>query len=306
LDMRTAADDSSTHYGDSGAFGYQIVFNNDNTFTISRVDSLGPNVKSWGLSGPSEWSSYDVGSATVIETKAVPSNGVIYTDDRMWVYGDIRDRVTVAAGVFPDTPVTNVDIILNGNTSYGGVRDGSRAFAVVAQRHVLIPWSGAPNDMVLEGAFIAQKGSFYRRYYPSNGGAGAHRLKNSLTLYGMFASNGIPVTAWVNGSGTVVSGFQLGQSSYDPNFGKTIYYNMSVDKDNWHCTLQNNLDLPSTYAEIYKSTGNNTTMSDWTEYLSLLKWRTTVIFGFFRNWICCSFFLFLCFCRKLFMIFLNN
>ena len=39
-----------------------------------------------------------------------------------------------------------------------------------------------------------------------------------MVRYGMIASNGIPGTAWVNGSGTVISGFQSGQASYDPNF----------------------------------------------------------------------------------------
>ncbi len=220
LKMKTAAINLGTYYGDLGALGlgYQIVFNDDNTYTISRVDSLGPVVKSKELFKPWKYLSHDVGSATVIETRNVPSNGVIYTEDRMWVYGDIRDRVTVAAGVFPDSSATNADIILNGNISYGGVRDGSRAFAAVAQLNILIPWSGAPDDMVLEGAFIAQKGSFFRRKYSSNAGAQAHRLKNSLTRYGMFASNGVPYTANLDWNNNVISGFQSGQASYDPNF----------------------------------------------------------------------------------------
>jgi hypothetical protein len=84
--------------------------------------------------------------------------------------------------------------------------------AAVAQRHILIPWSGAPNNMVLEGAYVAQKGSFHRRYYPSN----PNRLKASLTRYGMIASSGVPATAWISG-GSVVSGFQTGSATYDSN-----------------------------------------------------------------------------------------
>lgn len=217
LDMKTAAQASGTYYGDSGDFGYEIEFNSDNTYTISRVTAKGPSVWSWLSATGWQFTSHDVGTTALVETASVPSDGVIYVEDTTWIHGDVRDRVTVAAGVFPDTPATNVDVILNGNISYDGVRDGSRALGAVAQRHILIPWSGAPDDMVLDGAYIAQKGAFHRRYYPNGYGSQAHHLKNSLTRYGMLASNGVPATTWVSGS-TVVSGFQSGSSSYDPYF----------------------------------------------------------------------------------------
>lgn len=217
LDMRSAAQSAGTYYGPSGNFGYHIEFNADNTYSISRVTARGQNVWSWRSETGWQYTSHDIGSTTLVETVSVPSNGIIFVEDDLWINGDVRDRITVAAGVFPDTPSTNVDIILNGNISYGGVLDGTRSLGAIGQRHVLIPWSGAPDDMVLDGAFIAQKGSFHRRYYPNGYGAQAHYLKNSLTRYGMLASNGVPATTWVSG-GNVVSGFQTGSASYDPNF----------------------------------------------------------------------------------------
>ena len=219
LEMATAAQNTNTYYGPSGgaAFGYQVEFMNDNTFTISRVTGLGPNIWSWTSETGWELTSHDVGVLEFIENKAVPSGGVVYFEDRVWVKGDIRDRITVAAGVYPSAPSTDADIILNGNISYGGVRDGTRSFGAVSQRHIQIPWSGAPDSMMLDGAYIAQTGSFHRRYYPNGWGAQAHRLKTMITRFGMIASDGVPVTAWVNGSGAVISGFQQGQSSYDPN-----------------------------------------------------------------------------------------
>jgi hypothetical protein len=217
LEMKTAAQGSSTAYGSSGAFGYQVEFFDDNTYTISRVTSLDTNVWSWTAETDWQYTSHDVGTLELIENKSVPSDGVIYAEDMVWVKGDVRDRVTVAAGVFPSTPSTDVDIILNGNISYGSVHDGTRAFAAVAQRHIQIPWSGAPDSMSLDGAYVAQTGSFHRRYYPDCCGAEAHRLKVLLTRYGMVASDGVPVTAWVD-AGAVISGFQQGQSSYDSNF----------------------------------------------------------------------------------------
>lgn len=223
LSMKEAAIAADTYYGPTNRPGYQIVFNANNTYTISEVRTKGPNVEScmYSPTWKCEKSSYDVNQLTAIETRPVPANGVIFVEDTLWVKGDIRSRITVAAGAFPDQTATNVDIITNGSITYGGVHDGTRAFAAVAQRHILLPWSSVPDAMVLEGAFVAQKGSFHRRYYSHN----PHRLKTSLTRYGMVASNGVPATAWVN-NGAVVSGFQQGSSTWDSHmlYGPPPYF----------------------------------------------------------------------------------
>lgn len=227
-EMETEAVATNTYYGPSGggSFGYQIEFIDDNTFSVSEVTSLGPNVWSWTSDTGWLYASHDVGNLQFIENKSVPSNGVIYVEDMVWVKGDIRDRVTVAAGDNDSNPPIEVDIILNGNISYGGVHDGTRSFGAIAERHIQIPWSGAPDSMSLDGAFIAQNGSFMRRHYPDCCGSEAHRLKTLMTRFGMIASNGVPVTAWVDENGVVVSGFQQGQSSYDPEllYGPPPYF----------------------------------------------------------------------------------
>lgn len=213
LEMKSLAQGTGTYYGPSGGFGYHVVFSLDNLYSIYRVTGKGPNVLSWFEETGWQNTSYDIGQQVLLETKEVPSNGVIYTEDTLWVEGEIRDRITIAAGKFPDTPSTNVDIIINGDITYSGVRDGSRIIGAIAQRHVLIPWSGAEDVLELDGAYVAQKGRFGRRYYNS----GIHNLKLKMERYGMIASNLAPVTSWVDGNDEVVSGYQEGESSYDPN-----------------------------------------------------------------------------------------
>lgn len=223
LDISQAAEATDTYYGFSYAYGYQIVFNDDNTFSIFRVTKKEPAVYSCAY--VPKWTcgyySHDVKNMSLVETKTVPSGGAIFIEDNVWVKGDIRDRVTVAAGRFPDKTSTNVDIILNGNITYGGVKDGSRVFAAIAQRNILIPYSGAPDNMEINGAYVAQKGSFLRRCYKN----GLNKLKTSLIRYGMIASNGVPATAWLV-DGNVVSGFQSGESVYDSNmlYGPPPYF----------------------------------------------------------------------------------
>ncbi|MEX1112143.1 MAG: hypothetical protein WEC84_01660 [Candidatus Andersenbacteria bacterium] len=230
LAIKDAAEDLDTYYGPlpgNSGVGYHITFNSNNTYSIYRVKTLQPAVYSWFEEDGSDWVlvSHDINTQQHIETKAVPSNGVIFVEDTLWIDGAIRDRVTVAAGAFPDSPSTNVDIILNGNITYGGVRDGSRALGVVAQRHVLIPWSGAPNVMTIEGAFLAQKGRFGRRRYNPCCGGNAHNVKSTLNIYGMIGSNLNPATAWTS-SGTVISGFQNRNTVYDNNmiYGPPPYF----------------------------------------------------------------------------------
>jgi hypothetical protein len=60
---------------------------------------------------------------------------------------------------------------------------------------------------------VAQHGRFGRRYYST----GAYITRNTINQYGMMASNLVPVTTWVNGSGGVISGYRNGTSSYDSN-----------------------------------------------------------------------------------------
>lgn len=234
LTIKQAAQNQGKYYGPSGVFGYHLVFNTNGTYTISKVTQKDQNRWSYDSETGWEYSSYDIKKETVIETKPVPSNGVIYVEDTVWVEGTITRPTTVAAGVFPDNPSTNVDIIMNDNITYGGVLNGSRSLGIIAQRSVLIPYGAGKKNLTLQGALVAQKGKFERRYYDQ----GPDKLKDKLSLYGMIASNGVPVTAWVDNTGAVGSGFAQGESIYDPNllYGAPPYFPTTGQFDflSWH------------------------------------------------------------------------
>lgn len=226
-DMKTTAQAANTYYGPSGKYGYHIVFNNNNTYTIYKVTKKGTSVPTYMPETGTVNTSHDIGSQTLVETKPVPSGGVIFIEDTLWVNGEIRDRITVAAGRFPDSPATNADIIVYGDITYSDVHDGTRVFGAVAQRHVLIPWAGAEDVLELDGAMIAQQGRFIRPYYTTS----PHVLKSKIERFGMTASNKPPATAWVNNSGQVVSGYRQGELTYDPNllYGPPPYFPASGD-----------------------------------------------------------------------------
>jgi len=215
LSMRTVAQGSNTYYGPSGTFGYHLVLNDANTYSIYQVTAEAPNVWSWTPETEWQYSSYDIGQETLLETKTIPSNGVIFVEDDVWLEGDVRDRVTVAAGSFPAVPSNLADVIINGDISYGGVVDGSRVLGVVAQRDVVMAWAGVPDVLTLDGAYVAHTGRFGRRYYTDCCGADLHRLKTRLERFGMVASNAEPFVAWLDANAQVFSGYQQEVSSYD-------------------------------------------------------------------------------------------
>lgn len=222
LNMKTAAQAANTYYGPSGKYGYHIVFNANNTYTIYKVNTKGTNIWTYMPETGYVYTSHDIGTQSLIETKAVPAGGVIFTEDTLWVNGEIRDRITVAAGRLPDSPATNADIIIYADITYSDVHDGTRMFGAVAQRHVIIPWAGAEDVLELDGAIIAQHGRFIRPYYTTS----PHVLKSKIERFGLTASNKPPATAWVNSSGQVVSGYKVGELTYDPNllYGPPPYF----------------------------------------------------------------------------------
>lgn len=222
LAIKNVAQTAGTYYGPSGVFGYHVVFNANNTYSVYKVTRKKTNISSYTQETGWESSSFDIDRETLLETKAVPDNKALYFEDTLWVNGTITSHITVAAGVFPDTTATNTDIIINGSITYNGVKDGTRVFGAVAQRNVLIPYYAAPDTLQMDGAYIAQKGKFGRHYYSS----GTQNVRTALNQYGMIASNTVPVTAWVNSSGQVTSGYRGGEVAYDPNllYGPPPYF----------------------------------------------------------------------------------
>ncbi|MEO6077766.1 MAG: hypothetical protein ABIP54_03195, partial [Candidatus Andersenbacteria bacterium] len=213
LSMKTAAQSGGTYFASSGAYGYHIVFNSNGTYSVYKVTSKTSDISSYFSDTGWESSSYDIKKQTLVTSGTVPDNGILFFEDTVWIEGTITKRVTVASGKFPENPGTYTDIIINNSITYNNVKDGTRAFGAVAQGGVLIPYSGAANNLELDGAFVAQHGRFGRRYYNS----GSYIYRNTITRYGMIASNLVPATSWVNGSGTVIGGYRSGSSSYDPN-----------------------------------------------------------------------------------------
>lgn len=211
--LKTRAQNGGYYFGPSGAFGYRIKFKNDASFDLYRVTRLKNNVYGCDTQGNCSWDSNDIrndvyiGRYDLAADQCNVQNLIFVEDKKVWVEGVLKEKATVAAAQFPDNDATNASIIINGNISRADPTD--TMLGLIAQKNVLVP-KDSPNVLEVQAVMIAQKGAVQRLYYnPDN-------VKNRIMIRGSIVSNNVWTWSWVNGGGTVVSGYQNTEAHFEP------------------------------------------------------------------------------------------
>jgi hypothetical protein len=209
-DMQNKAQNAGGRYfGPSGKAGYHVIFKSNGTFDVRRVNSKvnEPNGYAWGfymniLNGTSLIGNYPIPTGCA----------VLYFEDQVWLEGVVNGKVTVAVADV-DTVGKDPSIILNNNITYATATSGLLA---IGEYDVLIGLE-VPDNMTLNGIFMAQTGHFGRNHYDTTmPNAWEEYIKrNSLTINGTIVSNGREGTKWVSSTGTYLSGFNTRINSYD-------------------------------------------------------------------------------------------
>lgn len=205
------------YLGPSGDYGYRIHFNADGTVSVYVVDTT---YNYWGMTTESGWQTerHVINDDDFLATYTIPTNcSIIYVEDKVWLEGVVRGRVTIAAADV-DTVGVSPSIILNNNITYANATSGLLA---VAEQDVLVGLV-VPDDMELNGIFVAQNGRFGRNHYVSGGTQDVESIhdgyicRDSLTINGTIVSNGREGTKWTgSGCGGYSSGFGTRYNSYD-------------------------------------------------------------------------------------------
>lgn len=197
------------YFGPSGKSGYHVIFLPGNRVEVRKVNSKQnePNGYAWGrylniLKGTSLVGTYDID----------PKCPVIFVEDEVWLEGEVGGKVTIAAADV-DTVGVDPSIILNNNITYSGADSGLLA---VAEYDMLIGLV-VPDDMVLNGIFVAQTGHYGRNFYDTSmpNSWETYIKRNSLTVNGTIVSNNRAGTTWYYSGGVLASGFSTRISSYD-------------------------------------------------------------------------------------------
>lgn len=190
--------------------GYHLIFNANGTVTVRRVSATNSVTVTPINPADSTTDRTIIQNSTNLGVYTIPAAcGLIFVEDNVWIEGAVPQKVTVVAANVTTTGVAP-SAMLPGNITYA---DEDAGLTVIAENNVLIT-ANSPDDMRLNGIFIAQEGAFGRNFY--TGCPSQYEPRDSLTIYGTTVSNRRTGTRWVNGCGSGRdAGYQSRVDAYD-------------------------------------------------------------------------------------------
>lgn len=176
--------------------GYRLIFNANGTVTVRRVSST-TRLDSQQINEAEEIANLDdrtlISNDTAYTTLTLPSDcGLIFVEDHVWIEGVVDGKFTVVAANVSN-PGVAPNAMLRGNITYENT-DGSDGLTVIAENNVLIT-PDSPQNMTLNGIFVAQGGALGRNRYNCSS---AYEPRGTLTILGTTVSNLRTGTQWKN------------------------------------------------------------------------------------------------------------
>ncbi len=205
--------------GRNASLGYHLVFNSNGTITVYKVTKTKGN-SSVGIHNPNGNGQTDytqIQSESLYGTYTIPSGcGLVFVEDNAWIEGAIPSKITVVAADVVDTGFTP-NIMLPGAITYSNASGVSGLTAISANDILITP--DAPDDLTLNGIFVAQGGAFGINLYTCGVG---NNVKGTLTIHGSTISNLRTGTQWSYpgnsygcGNGTKTAGYTTRIDSFD-------------------------------------------------------------------------------------------
>jgi len=190
--LQASAQSAGKYFAASGAQGYDVLLNTNNTFTLYKITSLKSAPSNCtNTASQTNWGTWSVNAESLVGTYAIPANGILFFADNVWVRGQINgSRVTVVAATLPDNASTRKSITVNNSLTYTHF-DGTDVIGLIAQQDVNV---GLYSDdtLTIDAALVAQNGRVGRYYYPPTTGATGcypYAIRTALNLDGMIATN---------------------------------------------------------------------------------------------------------------------
>jgi hypothetical protein len=210
--------------------GYRLVFQSNGTVTVYRVNGTSW-IWSYNLSNNQSQDEghvreYDVitsqtSSGVGLGNRTIPSDcPIIFVEGKVWVEGTVEGKVTIASANLIDANIVH-DVVLSSNLMYATTTGSEDGITVIGERSVRIPLL-SPQNMDLQGIFIAQTGNFGRNHYKTSGSYDVPSSYDSyvqqgiLNLGGTIVSNGREGTRWTT-NGSFSSGYSQRNNTYDRN-----------------------------------------------------------------------------------------
>ena len=205
--MKSSAQSAGIYLPPSNTKGYSLVFNSNGTVSVYKVTSLLANPSGGDTSGATHNEYTDYSARTLQFTQAIPTNGIIYIEDKTWVEGIVAGRVTVVASLLPYNSATAPTIYIPNNIIYAA-KDGSDVLGLIAQNDIVVTYH-APTNLEIDAALISQNGGAQFFDYQND-------IKDNITIYGAIMTFNQWTWTWVNGN-NVIAGYKNTYDNYDTN-----------------------------------------------------------------------------------------
>lgn len=210
--IKTDAQAGGLYFGASGNKGYHIVLN-QTSFQLYRVtDTKCAAQRTCNVYTQAGWMRVadDINTETLIGSYNFPANGLVFTEDNLWIEGIINNaQLTFAAARFPDTASTNASIIVNNNLLYTNY-DGTDKIGLITQKFITLP-KISPNFLEINAVMVSQHGTVEYHDYPQT-------IYDTVKIHGAIATNGSHIFSWIAGGSepvVVTSGYRNTILEYD-------------------------------------------------------------------------------------------
>jgi len=200
----------------SNHYGYHLRFDGDRV-VVRRVTHT-RNYRSYTTEGGWDYERHIIQNSTAVGTYNInPDCPIIYVEDKVWVEGNIDGKVTLAAA--DNSTSVSPSMIIQGNITYDDPL--TSGFLGIAEQDVLLGVD-VPNDLYINGIFVAQNGAYGRNHYYSSympSGYSSYVSRNSENFNGTVVSRGRVGTEWTSG-GSHSSGFRNRYNTFDRNLAE--------------------------------------------------------------------------------------
>lgn len=161
--------------------GYHLTLRTDDKVEVRRVLNYGS-------------SSFRINDESDPQVFDLPSNGLIFVENDLWVEGQINGvQLTIASADLDSGVDTN--IYINNDVLYSNY-DGTDVLGLIAENDISVGLYSEDN-LEIDGALLAQKGNVGRNHYSST----SYRWRDEITVYGAIATNQRYGFAWTDGTG---------------------------------------------------------------------------------------------------------
>lgn len=184
--MREDAQMGGIYYADSGAQGYKIIFHNNSTFDVYKINELKNAEQQYNDDWLNPLPSIGIADEpkenkiVLIALGAISNNGLIFIEDDVWVEGTVNGRFTLVSAKLTGNPENYTTIRIGNDIQYLN-RDGTHILGLIAEKDIKIPKYVPDEDndnLIIDAILWAQNGKIFRNQYqpPS--------IKPSIEVYG--------------------------------------------------------------------------------------------------------------------------